>query len=274
MPIPTNTSAVPDNPSQSAVGSPDPNGAEPGVVTAGAEVPAAQPELDIEHVKQMASEYESKREMISNLEALRDMIDADSELKTTVLRKIQGLPAEGGPARGFARVEQEIKEAFADDASTQGLSRTLKIAFEEAVNEAVSRLEPRVKAVDRMVAGSQFERALVKNGVPSDSLGTKAFQDLVSEQRSNRSFRALEESDPAYAAQIVATSWSARSGARSSADIDRRRVEAAKGGALTQRSPRGTAQIGERTKVRKDDLAALQKHFAAGLTREQIELIP
>lgn len=274
MPIPTDTPEVAPlsaNPSQSAVGSPDPNGADAG----GAPVAeTVQPEADLERVKQMAAEYESKREMIGNLEALRELIDGDAELKTTVLRKIQGLPADGGPARGFARVEQEIKEAFADDASTQGLSRTLKIAFEEAVNEAVSRLEPRVKAVDRMVAGSQFEKALMKHGVPSESFSTKSFQDHIQEQRANRSFRMLEESDPQYAAQIAATSWSARSGARSSADIDRRRIEAAKGGALTQRSPRGSAVVGERTKVRRGDLAAIQRHFASGLTREQLELIP
>lgn len=271
MSIPTDTPVTPVNQGQPAVGSPDPSGAAP---DAAADAAPSQPEVDLEQIKKVAEEYESKREMISNLEALRDLIDADQELKSTVLRKIQGLPAEGGPARGFARVEQEIKEAFADDASTQGLSRTLKIAFEEAVNEAVARLEPRVKAVDRMVAGSQFERALTKHGVPADSFGTKAFQDLVREQRSNRSFRSLEESDPAYAAEIVANAWSARSGIRSSADADRRRVEAAKGGSLTQRSPRGTATVGERVKVRKGDLAALQRHFAAGLTREQIELTP
>ena len=218
------------------------------------------------------SELQQLRERAETLDGLRQFIDSDPDLRERVLRKINGQPAPDAPARGWARVEKTLGDAFEDSPQSRALSGALKAAFEEAVNEAVSRLEPEVRGVKAVMRGTQFEKSLHRHGVPADIQESPAFASVLKEQRSKRSFRFLEQDDPDYAAQILADTWRARAGTRDAFAAERRRVEAAKGGGLTKTAPRGSATANETVKVRKGDLVGLRALFAKGLTREQIEL--
>jgi hypothetical protein len=221
----------------------------------------------------LRAEHQKLQERAESLEGLRDLIDGDDGLRTAVMRRIKGEPAKADEPRGWARVEKTFADAFEDSPQTRALSGALKVAFEESVNAAVERLEPQVRGVAQVVRGTQFERVLSHSGVSAEIQESPAFAALLREKRAKPTFRQLEQSDPAYAAEILSEAWRARSGARATVDAERRRVETAKNGGLAQKSPRGTASVSETVKVKKGDLVGLRSLFAKGLTREQIEIV-
>ncbi len=248
-----------------------------GSADSGSENQAGQ-ETPEQRAERLQKDFDTYRAETRQFVELRDFIQADPELRRMVERKLNGLPLqEQQPqhkqATGLARAQQILAETLEDQHSAKAIGQALELAVEEAVANAVGRVDPALRQFGRITMNAQYERSLTASGVTAEEQNTPAFEQHVRHLHGQKSFAALVRSDPDFAGQMTAQLWRGKQGQRDLRVSDKNRVDMAKSASTTAKSARSNTPItGERFKLGKHDLHGLRELFAKGVKREQIDI--
>ena len=239
--------------SSDAGASPDPD------AKAAGEDPAAENE-------RLRGELAASNAKNTDYEKIVNVVLSDDDLADDVIARATGRPKKGG-AEAKSKLNELVAKKFGGDPGVaEAMAEIVQAAVDEAVQQAVGRIEPGMRALQSTNAETVFERTLTSHGVPPDVQGAAAFNRHLRDLQSDPDFRKLP---PAFAAKMAAKTWGAQS--RDANVAAQKRLADAKGSQTNRSSARGTASASEIHTISRHDVHAMLRLKQAGVPRSNIK---